>query len=157
MRVSVLFMMWMTYVCYWQVTEAMQINKLCLSRGSSNSRGGFANKQFCSWDKSHLVVVYNFLLHYMLCCCIFCGSNLLEIFFSFILFERDQDRVISHVLVHSQMHSIAGSGLDWNQDPRVQSWSSTWVVGTPVLELLPAASQAVYWQESWNGGARART
>lgn len=69
----------------------------------------------------------------------------------FILFEKQSQRVISHLRVYS---SNAHNGLHWASQElwaRSSTTSQTLVARTQVLQLLPVASQGAHWQEAGIG------
>lgn len=55
--------------------------------------------------------------------------------------ERQTVREISHLLIHSQVPTMAGTGLGHSWEPEIQSRSPMWVEETQLLEPSPAVSQ----------------
>lgn len=48
---------------------------------------------------------------------------------------REREKLVFYSLTTPQMETTARSGLDSNQEPRIQFQSPTWVAGTQVLRL----------------------
>lgn len=61
---GLLFIVRMTYICYWHMTEDLKINEsLSLHTRSSKKKGWFEDKQLYLWDKFYFVMVYNRTYH----------------------------------------------------------------------------------------------